>query len=1345
MDSGSRTELDSHADACVVGKHALIIQDFDRPVDVTGYDPTMGTKRGLRTVSAALAYDDPRDGATVILIVHQAIHVPTMCNNLLTPMQLRVNDVKVRDTPRFLTDPSDREDNQHAIVIPTPDHDDYVIPLDLHGIISYFPTRKPSLREFDTATDRYELTYETPQWDPSSPAFAAQEANANGLMGLPHATGDGRTISRCDMVPRGSPIDQTPISIYLSDAPFLASQNTLAATKTRYRRTIDPATLAARWGIGIETARRTIESTTQRGVRTVAHPSLSRRFRTNDRQLRYRRLSTEIYADTLVSKFKSRRGNSYAQVFATKFGWCRVFPIQKKSDAHHALSLLFARDGVPPCIIVDGSKEQMQGDFRRKARQADCHIRAVEPHSPWSNAAEAAIRELKRGAGRKMIKTGAPRRLWDHCLELEALIRSNTALDIYELKGQVPETIVSGETSDISSFVEIGWYDWVMFRDTGVSFPHDREILGRYLGPSADIGPAMTAQILKDTGWVVHRSTYRKLTPDELASPSHGERRKKFDLAISSKLGKGYESERSIEDNPEDTTLVETPTHDLMDEDREAQARQARKVRFDDEPSSSMGDNYIGADVTLPAGEKWTSGRVKRRKRNPDGSDLGRANANPILDTRVYEVEFEDGAMAEYSANVIAENMWAQCDSQGKQHLLLEEIIDHRRQDGEGVPARGHDTGKLRKDTRGWKLCIAWKDGTSSWEPLKRLKESNPVEVAQYAVAKGIDKEPAFSWWVPHTIKKREKIVVAVNKRYHKRTHKFGIRIPKTVEEALTIDKTNGNSLWHDAIRKEMDAVRVAFKVLSPGEKIPPTYQQIRCHMVFDVKMEDFRRKARYVAGGHMTQTPATLTYASVVSRESVRIALTMAALHDLEVKTGDIKNAYLTAPVAEKIWTVCGPEFGPDQGKRALIVRSLYGLKSAGASFRNHLADCMRSLGYQACLADQDVWYKAETRPEDGQKYYAYVLLYVDDALSIHHNGATVLQQIDYFFRMKPGSIGDPDIYLGGKLRKTTLPNGVHAWGISSSKYVQEAVRNVEDFVGKHMPGKRLPARAATPFERDYRPELDTTPELSDERANFYQAQIGVLRWMVELGRIDIITEVSLLASHLALPREGHLDAVLRIYGYLKKKHNSRLVLDPTYPDIDMSVFKRCDWTEFYGQVEEPIPPNAPDPRGKEIDLRLFVDSDHAGEHLTRRSRTGYIAYVNMAPVAWFSKRQATVETSVFGAEFVAMKTAMDAMRGLRYKLRMMGIPLSGPTLFYGDNMSVIHNTQRPESQLKKKSTSVSYHAIREAVAMGELLTGHVRSEDNPADICTKVIPGGMKRNQLLGRILYDLADYDD
>ncbi|KAI2507295.1 Reverse transcriptase (RNA-dependent DNA polymerase) [Fragilaria crotonensis] len=184
------------------------------------------------------------------------------------------------------------------------------------------------------------------------------------------------------------------------------------------------------------------------------------------------------------------------------------------------------------------------------------------------------------------------------------------------------------------------------------------------------------------------------------------------------------------------------------------------------------------------------------------------------------------------------------------------------------------------------------------------------------------------------------------------------------------------------------------------------------------------------------------------------------------------------------------------------------------------------------------------------------------------------------------------------------------------------------------------------------------------------------------------------------------------------------------------MRAFKECDWRAFYGNAKEALPPNAPTPRGKDVDLRLFVDSDHAGDKKTRRSRTGFLIYLNSAPITWFSKKQSTIETSVFGAEFVAMKQGMETLRGLRYKLRMMGVSLSGPSYIYGDNMSVVHNTQRPESTLKK-SNSVCYHAVREAVAMGECLVGHVSTHDNPADICTKIIPGGQKRDHLVGLIL--------
>ena len=107
-----------------------------------------------------------------------------------------------------------------------------------------------------------------------------------------------------------------------------------------------------------------------------------------------------------------------------------------------------------------------------------------------------------------------------------------------------------------------------------------------------------------------------------------------------------------------------------------------------------------------------------------------------------------------------------------------------------------------------------------------------------------------------------------------------------------------------------------------------------------------------------------------------------------------------------------------------------------------------------------------------------------------------------------------------------------------------------------------------------------------------------------------------------------------------------------------------------------------------------------------------------------------------------MAMKVAMEVMRGLRYKLRMMGVPVTGPTYTYGDNMSVIHNTQRPESTLKKKSNSICFHAIRESVAMGEMTTAHIRTTENVADLGTKVIPGSQKRDHLVGKLLYDITD---
>jgi len=255
-------------------------------------------------------------------------------------------------------------------------------------------------------------------------------------------------------------------------------------------------------------------------------------------------------------------------------------------------------------------------------------------------------------------------------------------------------------------------------------------------------------------------------------------------------------------------------------------------------------------------------------------------------------------------------------------------------------------------------------------------------------------------------------------------------------------------------------------------------------------------------------------------------------------VKASDIQNAYLTAPCAQKIWTTLGPEFGPDAGKKAIVVKALYGIGSAGQSFTAHLANCMRHLKYEPCRADPDLWYKADKRP-DGEPYYRYILLYCDDVLAIGVDATKEIEKLDHYFQMKAGSIGDPDTYLGTKLKRSVLPNGVEAWGMSSSKYVQEAVANVDRYLDTNDIGKKLKPKVRSPWPAGYEPELDASEELKSKEANFYQHLIGVLHWIVELGRVDVITEVSMLASYLCNPRDGHLDAALHLYSYLKSHHN--------------------------------------------------------------------------------------------------------------------------------------------------------------------------------------------------------------
>jgi hypothetical protein len=265
----------------------------------------------------------------------------------------------------------------------------------------------------------------------------------------------------------------------------------------------------------------------------------------------------------------------------------------------------------------------------------------------------------------------------------------------------------------------------------------------------------------------------------------------------------------------------------------------------------------------------------------------------------------------------------------------------------------------------------------------------------------------------------------------------------------------------------------------------------------------------------------------------------------------------------------------------------------------------------------------------------------------------------------------------------------------------------------------------------------LDSSPLLDEKLTNYYQGLIGVLRWVTELGRLDILTPVSYMSSYNAAPRTGHLEQLFHMFGYLKNIDRSRMVFDDTGPFFDDARFTKCDWSEFYPGAEDPIPPNMPQPRGKSVVVTCYVDADHAGCRVTRRSQTGVIIMVNRAPILWLSKRQNTVETSTFGSEYVALKTAVEMVEGLRYKLRMLGVPIEGPANVFCDNESVVKNSTKPESALKKRHNAIAYHRCREAQAAGIIRIAFERGATNIADLFTKLLSGPRLR-ELVQMILW-------
>jgi len=433
-----------------------------------------------------------------------------------------------------------------------------------------------------------------------------------------------------------------------------------------------------------------------------------------------------------------------------------------------------------------------------------------------------------------MTKTETPLLLWDFCYQYTIELRNRIARPLQKLNGRTPYELMTGNTPDISEFLEFSWYQPVWYYEPAV-FPQQTKHLVRWLGVAHRVGQAMCYWLLPISGVPIVRTTIESITQTDLMTENIKSQLSAFDLEIDRKIRNQADQPASFRLYRED----EDDTEDLDDYGQTPMDPKALQPDIDNIPDNVFDDPLLTEPI-LPREGQSIRAKIVGRKRDRSGNLIGRYNPNPFLNTRIYTAEFPDGHVQEYSANAVIEAIYDQVDEEGYDQRLFWEIIDHRVSSPMYLNP-SIQTSHRSFTTKGWEIFVSWQDGSTSWHPLGDIKNSYPIQLAKYAIAHQLDGLPVFSLWVKHTVKKEKRLIKAIKSKYSQRSHKFGIYVPRTVQEALEIEKQTNTTYWREAIQKEMTNNKMAFK--EEDESIPIGYKWIKCHMNFDVKM-DFTRKA---------------------------------------------------------------------------------------------------------------------------------------------------------------------------------------------------------------------------------------------------------------------------------------------------------------------------------------------------------------------------------------------------------------------------------------------------------------------------------------------------------------------
>ena len=1043
----------------------------------------------------------------------------------------------------------------------------------------------------------------------------------------------------------------------------------------------------------------TFNVTTRHGSAPHTQDYIKKHFKSRNPVFNIPRCSEAVATDTIFSDTPAvDDGSTMAQFFCGRDTLvCDAYGIKSTKQFINTLSDNIRKRGAMDTLISDGGKYEISKRVTDLLHSLFIQDYQSEPYHQHQNKAENRFGLAKRYTNTVMNTSGCPAFCWLLCLQYICVVLNHLASPT--LQGICPVQALEGTTPDISFLLHFSFYEPVYYRidssEPDLNFPSSsNEKKGYWVGFADNQGDSLTWRILtEDTQKIINRSgvrsALRTTTNQRLASPSGEGTTLPFPIPYS-------QSQNSLPLDPLDAS---TPNfeHFVKSQTGEDEDNPIPMANIDI-------PNLLGRSFLLPPEDNGERHMAKVIDIDDHGQTLE--------DIKFKLKTNKDQAEEIMSYNQLMDYIQKGTDAEEDPDSLFKfrDIVAHQ------GPLESTDPN--HKGSK-YNVMVEWESGEVTYEPLTLISKDDPITCAVYA--KKHDLLDTTGWKHLKRYAKTSKRLIRAVKQSRIRQlrasvrYQHGFQVPKDYNDAMRLDKENGNTHWQDAMDLELTQIH-EYKVFKDTGKAkfhngkvvtPDGFQKIRVHFVYAVK-HDGRFKARLVADGHLTKEPVESIYSGVVSLRSLRMVVFLSQLNNLEIWGADVGNAYLEAYTDEKLCIMAGPEFKELQGHLLIMVKALYGTRSGGARWHDRLFDILQEMKFKPSKADPDVW----MRPESGGTCYEYIAVYVDDLAIAAKDSQAFCNELKKKYNLKLKGVGPLEYHLGCTYKKD--PDGTLA--ADPRRYVNKILESFERMF------KEKPRKSRPPLEGGDHPELDTSELCDEHQTKQFQTLIGQLQWLISLGRFDIAVHVMSLSRFRAQPRKGHLDRVKRIVGYLLFLPDGAIRFRTGEPDFSSLKDQEYDWTRtVYSGACEQIPHDIPKPLGKHVQTTHYVDANLHHDLATGKAVTAALHFLNQTPIDAYTKRQSTVETATYGSEFVAARTAVDQIIDIRTTLRYLGVPIRNKSYMFGDNKSVVTSSTIPNSTISKRHHLASYHRVREAIA-AKFISFHWKDgNSNPADILSK------------------------